>query len=584
MRRFLILLLLSFLVAMTVPPVAAQEGEAPPDTSVSEEPAEEKPSDADQARELLATIQAELDSIAVLQVRAKKAEEEERQLMRVNAQRHLKVVEEGQPQLFKILEKMDFRDPDARELQEEAGAFLIKKYDIYEDAVQWWARDIGFLREMRSSTPPEELGDLETRITAARTRLDELLPELAVILEAADELDLDTTKNWERFDRAVHDRAENLVGRMQIAVDSRDNLRKKLEKKGGLGTTDGEPDPDRVRLEYAEERVTGVAKSLETTVDILASRGHDTTVYRQIIFKTTGEISDKVLNPRVLLGLLKDAVRSVGEWLGDNGPTILVRLIIVIVTIILFRFLFRLLWWALRVTHLVSLTKLMVQLGNSLVNPIATTVGLFAGLWIIGANPATLLTGAGVAGVIIGFALQDSLANMAAGFFILATRPFDVDDTIRTGTVTGTVKAMWIANTTIVTFDGRRLLIPNRKIWADIIENRSVEPLRRADIVVKVGFDEDINRVIDVLHDLLRQEGRVLDHPEARVFVAGWMDSWAEVAVRPWTRNEDWWPLVTDLPRLVALRFREEGIEIPYPKMDMGGGQGLPPSPPDKGD
>ena len=88
-----------------------------------------------------------------------------------------------------------------------------------------------------------------------------------------------------------------------------------------------------------------------------------------------------------------------------------------------------------------------------------------------------------------------------------------------------------------VTFDGRRLLIPNRKIWAEIIENRSVEPLRRADIVVKVGFDEDINRVIDVLYDLLRNEGRVLDHPEARVFVTGWKDSWAEVAVRPWTRK-----------------------------------------------
>jgi small conductance mechanosensitive channel len=102
--------------------------------------------------------------------------------------------------------------------------------------------------------------------------------------------------------------------------------------------------------------------------------------------------------------------------------------------------------------------------------------------------------------------------------------------------------------------------------------------------VVKIGFDEDPNRIIEILHDLLRNEGRVLDHPEARVFVSAWKDSWVEVAVRPWTRNEDWWPLVTDLPRLVAMRFREEGIEIPYPRMDMGGMPGAQPSHPEPSD
>jgi small conductance mechanosensitive channel len=166
---------------------------------------------------------------------------------------------------------------------------------------------------------------------------------------------------------------------------------------------------------------------------------------------------------------------------------------------------------------------------------------------------------------------SNSLSNLAAGFFILATRPFDIDDTIRTGTEIGTVKAMWIANTTIVTFDGRRLLIPNRKIWADIIENRSVEPLRRADITVRVGFDEDLDRTIEILRDLVQQEGRVLDHPEPSIFVSKWADSWVQVAVRPWTRNEDWWPLLQDLPRLVVQRFATEGIEIPYPRREVSG-------------
>ena len=246
----------------------------------------------------------------------------------------------------------------------------------------------------------------------------------------------------------------------------------------------------------------------------------------------------------------------------------------VLAVTVLFRLTFRLVWWLLRLTRLIKLTRLMVQLGDSIIAPVATMVGLFAGLWVIGANPTTLLTGAGVAGVIIGFALQDSMANLAAGFFILATRPFDVDDVIRTGTEIGTVKAMWIANTTIVTFDGRRLLIPNRMIWGDIIENRSVEPLRRADFTVRVGFEEDLDRAIAILHELVKEEGRVLDHPEPSIFTLSWAESWVEIAVRPWTRNADWWPLLQDLPRLVVKRFAEEGIEIPYPRLELAGPAG----------
>jgi len=329
---------------------------------------------------------------------------------------------------------------------------------------------------------------------------------------------------------------------------------------------------DRNRLQYAETRVQGVAKSLEVTVDLLSDRGFETAQYRQFIIKTTGEISERVLDPKVFIGLAKDFLSDTGRWFQDNGPTVLVKLLIIVASVLFFRITFRFGWWLLRLVGLISLTKLMVQLGNSLISPIASFLGLLFGLWLIGADPTTLLAGAGVAGVVIGFALQDSLANLAAGFFILATRPFDVDDTIRTGTVVGTVKAMWIANTTVITFDGRRLLIPNRMIWSDIIENRSVEPLRRVDFTVRVGYEEDINRVIEILHDLTKGEDRVLDQPETAVFVSEWADSWVEIAVRPWARNENWWPLLKDMPRLVVLRFAEEGIKIPYPRFERSGG------------
>jgi small conductance mechanosensitive channel len=128
---------------------------------------------------------------------------------------------------------------------------------------------------------------------------------------------------------------------------------------------------------------------------------------------------------------------------------------------------------------------------------------------------------------------------------------------------------MGLANTTIVTFDNRRLMVPNRKIWGEVIENRSAELVRRVEIEVRIGYREDLDRAIEILRVLLDQNERVLKKPEPAIFVSKLADSWIEIAVRPWVRNEDWWPLLTELPRLVRLRFAEEGIEIPYPKREV---------------
>ncbi len=571
MRRLPLICLLLILALLVSGAGLAQEGTATADSAITEEAGSDKPSDLMKAQEFLATLAAELDTLRNISIRGMKAEDEEYQLLRVIADRHLVVIDQTEPKLLKLVPELDEEDPEVQTLRKGAADYFIAKFDAYEESLRFWSREIDSLRGLRSETPPEDLDELEAQIGTARDRLDSLLPTLADILEIAEGLGVETGKTWDRYDRAVQNRAENLVGRLQISVNARDSLRKKIETSERASAPEAEIGADRTRLQYADDRVKGVAKSLDRTVDILGSRGFETAPYRQFIIKTTGEISDKVLDPRVLFGLVKDGLSDFGGWLSDNGPTILVKLVIVVVIVLFFRLAFRLLWWLMRLVRMVKLTRLMVQLGNSMINPIATLIGLFVGFWFIGANLTTLLTGAGVAGVIIGFALQDSLSNLAAGFFILATRPFDVDDTIRTGTEVGTVKAMWIANTTIVTFDGRRLLIPNRKIWADIIENRSVEPLRRADITVRVGYEEDIDRTIEILLDLVRNEGRVLDHPEPAVFVSAWADSWVEVAVRPWTRNEDWWSLLKDLPRLVVLRFAEEGIEIPRPRMEMHG-------------
>jgi len=559
--------ILVLLVAGGPSVLLAQETDAAPDSVEVQETL----TDLAQAQQHLHAMRAELDSVLVLETRSRTAENEKLDLIGVQARRRIETLQNLMPQLMKILPQLDEADSAVVAVKQGTIAFLGDEYDIYERALDLWSRQIDVLRDQRSTVADEDQNELETEIGAARERLDRYIVELGKILGNADILGADTEQPWQRHDRMLHHRAESLVGRLQIAVNSRDGLAKKIKTSEKAKADEAEIGPDRARLQYAEARIRGVAHSLEITVDLLSARGFEASQYRQFIIKTTGEVSGRILDPRIFIGLARDFFADIGQWFKDNGATILVKLLIILASIAVFRLSFRLGWWLLRFVGVIKLTRLMTQLGHSLLKPLATIFGLFTGLWLVGADPTTLLTGAGVAGVIIGFALQDSLSNLAAGFFILTTRPFDIDDVIRTGDVVGTVKAMWIANTTVITFDGRRLLIPNRQLWAGVIENRSVEPLRRVDITVRVGFDEDIDRALAILLDLVQGEPRVLGNPEPAIFVSSWEDSWVEISVRPWARNEDWWPLLTDLPRLAVLRFAAEGIKIPYPRREMRG-------------
>ena len=102
-----------------------------------------------------------------------------------------------------------------------------------------------------------------------------------------------------------------------------------------------------------------------------------------------------------------------------------------------------------------------------------------------------------------------------------------------------------MANPTLLTFDNRRLLVPNRKIWGEVIENRSVERIRRVDVTIRISYREDLDRALEILRQVLAEDERVLEDPEPHLFVSELADSWIDVAVRPWVKNEDWWPLLT---------------------------------------
>ena len=135
-------------------------------------------------------------------------------------------------------------------------------------------------------------------------------------------------------------------------------------------------------------------------------------------------------------------------------------------------------------------------------------LGILVALSQVGISLGPALAGLGVAGFIVGFALQDTLGNFAAGGMILFYRPYDVDDFVEVAGTIGLVKKMTLVSTTINTFDNQTLIIPNSKIWGDVIKNVTAQKVRRVDMEFGIGYGDDVELDERVLQDILSSHDR----------------------------------------------------------------------------
>jgi small conductance mechanosensitive channel len=356
-----------------------------------------------------------------------------------------------------------------------------------------------------------------------------------------------------------------------LAQIERDRLREELRDAQRARLSDAQTSTIRTDIQAMDRRIGDLSSALTNTSDLLDRRGFDSARYRRLVIQATGEVTGDILDWDVLRGLATDFVRSAVGWVRDHGPTMIVRFLIVLAFVVMGRVGIRLFWWAFRLLGLIHLPRLATTLVGRMLTPVGTIVGFGLGLMAIGVDPTTVLAGAGVLGVVVGFALQDSLSNLAAGFFILFYRPYDLDDVIEAAGVVGRVRSMGLANTTLVTFDNRRVSVPNAKIWGSVVANRSSEPTRRAESVARIGYQEDLGKVMDVVLGTLGDHDLVLEDPAPSAHVSGSGPSWLELKVWAWTRNEDWWTLTSTMPALIKAALQENGIDIPLPRQEIMG-------------
>ncbi len=194
------------------------------------------------------------------------------------------------------------------------------------------------------------------------------------------------------------------------------------------------------------------------------------------------------------------------------------------------------------------------------------TFTVLAALGNFGVETASIVAVLGAAGFAVGFAMQGSLANFAAGVMLLVFRPFNVGDFVEAGGATGTVKKMNLFTTVMNTPDNIRIMVPNGKIFGDTIKNVSAEDTRRVDMVVGIGYGSSIEKAKEIMHRLLLADARVLPQPAPQIAVAELADSSVNLVVRPWVKKEDYWAVKFDFTQLVKEEFDRNGIEIPFPQ------------------
>jgi len=192
-----------------------------------------------------------------------------------------------------------------------------------------------------------------------------------------------------------------------------------------------------------------------------------------------------------------------------------------------------------------------------------------AALGTLGVETASFAAVIAAAGLAVGFALQGSLSNFAAGVMLIIFRPFKAGDFVEAGGAMGAVEAVNIFNTIMKSPDNKKVIIPNSKITGDSIVNYSAQDTRRVDMVFGIGYDDDIRKAKSTLEQILASDERVLKDPAPTVAVSELADSSVNFVVRPWVKTADYWGVFFDITEKVKLTFDEQGISIPFPQRDI---------------
>lgn len=200
------------------------------------------------------------------------------------------------------------------------------------------------------------------------------------------------------------------------------------------------------------------------------------------------------------------------------------------------------------------------------------------GLWLVlfvvllsnlGIDVSGLIAGLGIMGFIVGFALKDTLGNLASGIFILFHKPFKVGDYVDVGGISGTVNSIGVAASEIHTIGNEKVTIPNSVIWKNPITNYTGLKWRRMDLTFGISYDDNINKAMKIIDDILKKDERILADPEYQMFVKELADNSVNIALRACAKTDVFMACKRDITKKVKEEFDKNKISIPFPQIDL---------------
>jgi len=314
-----------------------------------------------------------------------------------------------------------------------------------------------------------------------------------------------------------------------------------------------------------KEKQTALTDRLKVVIEELESKGGKTEDYGSYITAISGvqvDVSDAGATWTVITGWLKSTEGGL-RW----AKNIVFFLLIIFIALILSKVVSKAVQKA--ISNIKSASELLKDFIVNITRKAIFLVGFIVALSMLEVNVGPLLAVIGAAGFIMGFALQGTLSNFAAGILILIYRPYDVGHLVDVAGTFGKVDAMTIVSTTLRKPDNQKIVVPNNMIWGDIITNITGTSKRRVDLVFGIGYSDNIAKAQKILEDILAGHEFILKDPAPVVKVHELADSSVNFIVRPWVKTDNYWDVYWDITRAVKEHFDAEGVSIPFPQRDI---------------
>ena len=194
-------------------------------------------------------------------------------------------------------------------------------------------------------------------------------------------------------------------------------------------------------------------------------------------------------------------------------------------------------------------------------------IGFIVALPYIGFSLSGLLVAGGIAGIVIGFASQTVVSNLISGLFLMAEKPIKIGDGVSIGDVSGIVKDIRVLSTTIRTWDGIYVRLPNEKVFTSNIYNYDAHVARRFEYKIGIRYKDDADKAVEIIKNLLDSHPLVLKEPAPQIFVEELGDSSVNLLVKIWAPSSQWYGVKMEMLWKIKVALEKEGIEIPFPQL-----------------